>query len=222
MSQACSGDHLQSGLVNTIMQETVFTIGHSIQPQDRLIALLQENGIEALGDVRSAPYSRVNPQFNREELMLALRARGIRYVFLGKELGARSEDPACYQDGKIRYDCLARTGLFRYGLQRIQEGMKKYKLAIMCAERDPIECHRGILIARHLVGLGLSVQHILGDGSLEGHGNAMVRLAGMLNLSQPHMFYSPEELLADAYRRQEERIAYDTTLADTVIRSAVG
>jgi len=208
--------------MNTIMQEAVFTIGHSTQPQDRLIALLNEHGIQALGDVRSAPYSRVNPQFNREELTLALRARGIRYVFLGKELGARSEDPACYEDGKIRYDCLARTGLFRYGLQRIQEGMKKYKLAVMCAERDPIECHRGILIARHLVGLGLGVQHILGDGSLEGHSDAMARLTGMLNLAQPHMFYSPEELLADAYRRQEERIAFDSSHSEAAVRGAVG
>ena len=208
--------------MNTIMQEAVFTIGHSTQPQDRLIALLNEHGIQALGDVRSAPYSRVNPQFNREELTLALRAHGIRYVFLGKELGARSEDPACYEDGKIRYDCLARTGLFRYGLQRIQEGMKKYKLAIMCAERDPIECHRGILIARHLVELGLGVQHILGDGSLEGHSDAMARLTGMLNLAQPHMFYSPEELLADAYRRQEERIAFDSSHSEAAVRGAVG
>jgi len=204
------------------MREAVFTIGHSTQPQDRLIALLQEHRIQALGDVRSAPYSRVNPQFNREELTLVLRAHGIRYVFLGKELGARSEDPTCYENGKIRYDCLARTGLFRYGLQRIQEGMKKYKLAIMCAERDPIECHRGILIARHLVELGLGVQHILGNGSLEGHSDAMARLTGMLNLSQPHMFYSPEELLADAYRRQEERIAFDSSHSEAAVRGAVG
>ena len=204
------------------MHEAIFTIGHSTHAQERLISLLREHGIQALGDVRSAPYSRVNPQFNREELTLALRARDITYVFLGKELGARSEDPACYEGGKIRYDRLARSELFRYGLQRVQEGMKKYKLAIMCAERDPVECHRGILIARHMVELGVSVQHILGDGSLEGHSDTMRRLAGMLNLSQPHMFYSPEELLADAYRRQEERIAYDTTHPDTVIRSAVG
>jgi uncharacterized protein (DUF488 family) len=208
--------------MNTIMREAVFTIGHSTQPQDQLIALLQEHGIQALGDVRSAPYSRVNPQFNREELTLALGAHGIRYVFLGKELGARSEDPTCYENGKIRYDCLARTGLFRYGLQRIQKGMKKYKLAIMCAERDPIECHRGILIARHLVELGLGVQHILGNGSLEGHSDAMARLTGMLNLSQPHMFYSPEELLADAYRRQEERIAFDSSHSEAAVRGAVG
>src|SRR5713226_5584931 len=102
------------------MQEAIYTIGHSTHAQERLISLLQEHGIQALGDVRSAPYSRVNPQFNREELTLALRARDITYVFLGKELGARSEDPACYEGGKIRYDRLARSELFRYGLQRVQ------------------------------------------------------------------------------------------------------
>ena len=222
MSQARGGDHPQTAFVNATMQEAIFTIGHSTHAQERFIALLHEHGIQALGDVRSTPYSHVNPQFNREELKRVLRAAGIGYAFLGKELGARSEDPACYDGGKIQYDRLARSVLFRNGLQRLQEGMKQYKLAIMCAEMDPLECHRGILIARHLVGLGVGVQHILGDGSLESHSDAMSRLAGILNLLQPHMFYSPEELLADAYRRQEERIAYDTGHSETVIRSAVG
>lgn len=204
------------------MLKTIFTIGHSTHSQERFIALLHEHGIQALGDVRSTPYSRINPQFNREELRLALRARGLKYVFLGKELGARSEDPSCYEGGKIQFERLARSELFRYGLQRVQDGMKRFKLAIMCAERDPVECHRGILVARHLTSIGLSVQHILGDGSLESHSDAMSRLAGMLNLFQPHMFYSPEELLADAYCRQEERIAYDTSYSEAVIKGAVG
>jgi uncharacterized protein (DUF488 family) len=192
------------------MQEAIFTIGHSTHSQEHFIALLRQHGIIALCDVRSTPYSRVNPQFNREELRQSLRANGIIYVFLGKELGARSEDPACYEHGKVRYDRLAHTDLFRRGIERVQEGMKKYKLAIMCAEKEPLECHRTILVARHLAALGLDVWHIHADGRLESHVDAMSRLVRMLNLPEHDMFHSREELLADAYHLQEERIAYES------------
>ena len=195
------------------MQDTVFTIGHSTHPQEHFINLLQRHGITALCDVRSTSYSRVNPQFNREELKDSLHVRGIRYVFLGKELGARSENPACYEHGKVQYDRLAKTDLFRRGLERVQDGMKKFRLALMCAEKEPLECHRTILLARHLVALGIDVQHIHADGQLESHAAALSRLARMLNLPEQDMFHSRDELLADIYRRQEERIAYETVAA---------
>lgn len=195
------------------MQEAVFTIGHSTHPQDRFIALLHQHGITALCDVRSKPYSRVNPQFNRDELKQSLYASGIVYVFLGKELGARSEDPACYVQGRVQYDRLAHTELFQYGLERVQDGMKKYRLALMCAEKEPLECHRTILVARYLTVLGLDVRHIHADGRLESHADALSRLARMLNLPEHDMFRSREELLEDAYRRQEKRIAYESSPA---------
>jgi uncharacterized protein (DUF488 family) len=210
------------------MQEAVFTIGHSTHPQDRFISLLQQQGITALCDVRSKPYSRVNPQFNREELKECLRARGIKYVFLGRELGARSEDPACYEGGKVQYERLAKTELFRLGLERLQNGMKEYRLALMCAEREPLACHRAILVARHLVALGVVVQHIHADATLEDHADALRRLAKMLNLREDEhdFFRSREDLFAEAYRLQEERIAYDSSDALPAdirpLRSAAG
>ncbi len=207
------------------MQHTIFTIGHSTHPQERFIALLRQHRITALCDVRSKPYSRFNPQFNREELKEFLRECGIKYVFLGKELGARSEDPACYENGKVLYDRLARTDLFRLGLERVQKGMKDYRIALMCAEKEPIECHRAILVARHLADLGLDVQHIHADGRLESHADALSRLVRILNLPEHDMFQSREELLAEAYRRQEGRIAYDSgeaVPADASASSAAG
>jgi uncharacterized protein (DUF488 family) len=129
---------------------------------------------------------------------------------LGKELGARSEDPACYEHGKVQYERLAQTDLFQQGLERIKKGMKNYRLALMCAEKEPLECHRTILVARHLVALGINVRHILADGKLETHTDTLRRLACMLNLPEHDMYRSREELLADAYHRQEERIAYDS------------
>jgi uncharacterized protein (DUF488 family) len=190
------------------MEHTVFTIGHSTHPQERFIALLRLHGITAVCDVRSAPYSRVNPQFNREDLRVALHSSGIRYVFLGKELGARSKDPACYDRGRVLYERLALTDMFRRGLGRVQEGMKKYRLALMCAEKEPLQCHRAILVARHLVALGVEIRHIHADGEIESHADALSRLARIHNLPEHDMFRSSEDLVADAYRRQEERIAY--------------
>jgi uncharacterized protein (DUF488 family) len=84
------------------MQDPIFTVGHSNHPLDHFIALLQRHDIAAIADVRSKPYSRANPQFNRDELKEALTHTGIVYVFLGKELGARSEDAACYENGKVQ------------------------------------------------------------------------------------------------------------------------
>src|SRR5271169_2675230 len=127
------------------MAQTIFTIGHSTHTQEYFISLLSRHGITALCDVRSKPYSRVNPQFNREELQRVLREHGITYVFLGTELGARSDDPTCYENGKVQYDRLAHTELFRQGLDRVQEGVRKYRIALMCAEKEPLECHRTIL-----------------------------------------------------------------------------
>ena len=192
------------------MQDTVFTIGHSTHPQERFIALLRRHGITALCDVRSKPYSRMNPQFNREELERALLEHGIAYRFLGKELGARSDDPHCYEGGKVRYDRLAETDLFKHGLQRVLRGMKDdFRIALMCAEKEPLECHRTILVARHLAALGVAVAHIHADGHLESHDAALSRLAQLVKLPEYDMFHSREELLADAYLRQEERIAYE-------------
>ncbi len=172
------------------MPQTVFTIGHSTHPQDRFIALLKKHGVTALCDVRSKPYSRINPQFNKEDLKQALHKAGISYVFLGKELGARSEDPSCYDGGKVQYDRLAQTEIFRKGLDRIEEGIRKYRVSLMCAEKEPLECHRTVLVARHLDAAGLVVQHIHADGSLESHEDAMNRLLRQLRLPEHDMFRS--------------------------------
>jgi len=204
MPQACGGDFQQSAIVSVIMRHSIFTIGHSTHPQERFIALLRQHGVTALCDVRSKPYSRVNPQFNREELEKALLAHGIAYRFLGKELGARSDDPNCYEGGKVRYSRLAETGLFKLGIKRVLRGMKDdFRIALMCAEKEPLDCHRTILVARHLAALGVAIEHIHADGHIESHADALSRLARILNLAEEDMFHSREELLSDAYHRQE-------------------
>jgi uncharacterized protein (DUF488 family) len=186
----------------------VFTIGHSTHSAEAFLALLRQHGVEAVADVRSSPFSRFNPQFNREALEPFLKANGIRYVFLGKELGARSEDRSCYLDGRVQYARLAQTPLFQGGLDRVLQGAAKYRVALMCAEKEPLECHRTLLVAKALAERGQPVAHIHADGHLETHEAAMDRLLGVTGLPKEDLFRSRQELLAEALARQEQQVAY--------------
>src|SRR5689334_11095394 len=180
------------------MLSEIHTIGHSTQPMDRFIHHLKRNGVTAIADVRSSPYSRHNPQFGREELRAVLKVEGIGYVFLGKELGARSADECCYVDNKVQYERLARTESFRAGIARVAEGSQTHRIALMCAEKDPLDCHRTILVARELVGLGCRVRHILIDGSTESHDEAMERLVKRLGIDGADMFRTHDHVIAEA------------------------
>lgn len=189
-------------------QYPVFTIGHSTHSLAAFVVLLKLHDISVVADVRSAPYSRVAPQFNKEALERDLKANSIRYVFLGRELGARSEDRTCYENGRVQYARLARTDLFRKGIERIVRGANNYRITLMCAEKEPLECHRTLLVARALVEQGLQVAHILPDGRPESHRDSMERLLNVVGLPQEDLFRSWEELISEALIRQEERVAY--------------
>jgi uncharacterized protein (DUF488 family) len=191
-----------------MMGKTVLTIGHSNHTIEKFIELLLAHNVTAVADVRSAPYSRFNPDFNREFLKQALKGRGILYVFLGRELGARPEDPSCYVQGRVQYRKLAESQLFKEGLVQLHGGAEIFRLALLCAEREPLACHRTILVARELVALGVLVAHIHADGSLEPHNEAMIRLVGMLGMSDHDLYSTTEEMIADACAVQEKRIAY--------------
>jgi uncharacterized protein (DUF488 family) len=187
---------------------TVYTIGHSTHPLDEFIALLRKHGVTAVADVRSAPYSRFNPQFNKDALSAELKANGIQYVFLGRELGARTEDRSCYEDGRVRYGRLARTPLFNAGIERVLRGAESYRLALLCAEKEPLDCHRTLLVGRELEAHGASVVHIHADGRLETQSDALTRLLTLLGLPEGDLFRQREELIEEACARQEAKIAY--------------
>lgn len=162
----------------------------------------------AVADVRSAPYSRFNPQFNRAVLEKDLPAHGIKYVFLGRELGARSDDSSCYENGRVQYARLARTEVFHSGIERVVRGTSDYRIALMCAEKEPLECHRTLLVARALVDQGIVVGHILADGRIESHAATMERLLDVVGLPHHDLFRSRNELIDEALKRQEEKVAY--------------
>jgi uncharacterized protein (DUF488 family) len=189
-------------------QGTIYTIGHSTHSMERFLDLLAMHRITAVADVRSQPHSRQNPQFNREALTRSLREVGAAYVFLGRELGARTEDPACYAGGKVQYDRLARSPLFQEGLRRVIEGTKNHRIVLMCAEHDPLGCHRCILIARELERSGIEVVHILRSGALETQAAALERLTSELGLNETTLFQSRQQSIEEAYRIRGERIAY--------------
>lgn len=191
------------------MHNTIFTVGHSTHEIGKFIGLLKMHDITAICDVRSSPYSRFNPQYNREVLNRSLQDAGIKYVFLGEELGARSKDPSCYRNGRVQYNLLAKTELFQNGIKRIRHGLEKgYKMALVCAEKDPLDCHRTVLVARNLDREGFSIFHILSDGSLETQKEATARLVRQFNLNQHDMFSEIKDEEAEAYQQQEKKIAY--------------
>ena len=188
---------------------TVLTIGHSTHALEAFVTLLRQHGVTAVADVRSAPYSRFNPQFNRKPLAEALGSEAIRYVFLGDALGGRSDDPDCYEDGRIRYDRVAATKSFRSGLARVMQGTAKYRIALMCAEKEPLHCHRTLLVARALDAQGADVAHIHADGRLEPHGEAMDRLLDIHKLSREgDLSGTREELIDTAIAHQAQRVAH--------------
>ena len=186
----------------------VLTVGHSNHPLDAFVALLQRHGVTALADVRSAPYSRFNPHFNRKRLDSALHAHGIAYRFLGRAFGGRPEDPACYEEGQVRYDRLAQTPLYREGLERVVEGTTDKRLALMCAEKEPLDCHRTLLVGRSLVERGIAVAHILADGALEPHDHTMDRLLDSLTLPKGDLLPSRQQLIEEALTVRAGQVAY--------------
>jgi uncharacterized protein (DUF488 family) len=192
------------------MKPELFTIGHSNHSWESFLDLLRSHRIQVLVDVRSSPYSSRLPQFNRESLQAGLLTVGIRYLFLGDELGARRSEQDCYVDGVALYDRIATTPAFQSGLKRVSKGIQKFRSVLMCAEKDPLECHRTILVCRQLRDSS-KIQHIHADGSLESQADAEIRLMAEEGVPADDLFASHEQLLARAYVQRAGKIAYHET-----------
>lgn len=198
----------------------VWTIGHSTHALEPFLRLLTENGINAVADVRSSPFSRYTPWFNRVEFKAALAESGIAYSFLGKELGARPDDRSVYRDGMARYELIAGTALFEQGLNRVLAGARRFRIALMCAEKDPLDCHRNVLVSRALAQRGAEINHILADGRVESNTETERRLMDMVGKTSLDMFAPAYEQLALAYAERAARIAYTEAIEDETGRAA--
>ena len=191
-------------------QNQVFTVGHSNHSPEDFIKLLLRHRVDEVVDVRSSPYSRYISHFNRDVLEEVLEQIGISYVFLGGELGGRPADRSCYDaNGRVRYDLLADTDPFDNGIRQIMRRADDCRLALMCTEKEPLECHRTLLVAKALVERGVAVEHIRASGRVESHDSAMERLMDIFKL--PHngdMFRSRSDVVAEALERQARKVAY--------------
>jgi uncharacterized protein (DUF488 family) len=146
----------------------VWTVGHSNHEFDAFACLLLQEEIEFLIDVRSYPYSRFAPHFNREELQKAIAQQGIGYVFLGEELGGRPTSEDHYDaEGHALYGPMAQAPTFRAAIERVLDGATAHRLALVCSEGDPHDCHRRLLVGRVLAQRGAELRHILPDGTVK-------------------------------------------------------
>lgn len=187
----------------------LYTIGHSNHEMEDFIGLLKRYRVNRIADVRSAPYSKYCPQFNKEALAAALESEGIAYIFMGKELGGRPSDPCCYENGHVNFQRVAEREEFKRGIERLLADIQQYCVAMMCAEKDPLQCHRTILISRHLKKHNVGIKHILADGSIEEHTETERRLVGMLK-EEPVLFGAVKdeaEIIEEAYDRQAEKMS---------------
>ena len=194
-------------LQNSGKEKVLYTIGHSRHPIEHFINLLKEASVSLVLDVRSIPYSRRNPQFNRKTLADRLADEGIAYVFSGKELGAKSPSPDCYVNGKVQFDLIAARPEFSDGLDLVIEKTGEARPTLLCAEEDPLTCHRTILVCRHLRNRVNSILHIRGDGSIETNDKFERRLLWATDSGEADLFDSETDIIERAYELRGRRMS---------------
>jgi uncharacterized protein (DUF488 family) len=173
---------------------TVYTIGHSAHSYKELASLLAAHGIQVVVDIRSAPYSRFAPQFDREILQKSLTQNGVKYLFLGSELGGRPSNPAYYDaQGHVLYSSITRDAAFISGIERLERGIAEFRVALMCGEEDPAHCHRRLLVGRVLAEHGHQMLHIRGDARLETDAEVAAASRKPLVNEQPALFAELDE-----------------------------
>jgi uncharacterized protein (DUF488 family) len=183
---------------------SIYTIGYGNRTLEEFLALLQGHAIRFLIDVRSRPYSRFKPEFSKTSLEERLKPSGIQYVFLGDKLGGLPEDEACYTNGRVNYEKCREQTFFHEGMARLRTAWEKnLRIALMCSEGKPEECHRSKLIGRSLVEESMDVTHIDEKGELITQTQAMARATrGQLDL-----FDAPQEILTSRKRRSPRKQA---------------
>jgi uncharacterized protein (DUF488 family) len=188
----------------------ILTIGHSNHPMDKFITLLKQHTVGQVVDVRSEPYSRYSSHFNKAELEHHLMVEDIRYVFLGTELGARPHSSRYYDGNKVNFDKLVKGEEFQRGIRCLLEHISNERIALMCAEKDPLDCHRMIILSRYLKNHQVNIGHIHEDGTVEEHHQAELRLVRYLKI-EPTLFepdMTEEKLIERAYQKQQDNISF--------------
>ncbi len=186
----------------------LFSIGHSNVTAARCAAMLKDAAVTTVADVRSMPNSRRFPWFSQKALAVQLGGIGIAYTAMGDTLGGRPRDDSLYRDGVADYEAMAKQPEFRGDLDRLQEIMARSRVCLMCAEREPLDCHRCLLVARRLAERGLTIGHILHDGTVEPHAATEQRLLALDGKAGDLFPAGQDERLAAAYRRRARAVAF--------------
>jgi uncharacterized protein (DUF488 family) len=188
----------------------LFSIGHSNIAEQQFLALLRDAGVSFIADVRSAPHSRFCPWFSQKQLSVSLAASGIGYAAMGDALGGRPRDEGLYRDGVADYEAMAARPEYAAGLGRLLDAVTRSRVCILCAEREPLDCHRCLLVARSLAERGLTLGHILHDGSIEPHAETEQRLLALTGYGDDRDLFASgqRERLAAAYRRRSHAVAF--------------
>jgi Uncharacterized conserved protein len=207
----------------------LYTIGHSIHPINYFLELLKKYSINCLVDVRSNPYSKFASQYNMNELKRFLINNQIYYIFMGEEFGARRKDKSLFTNGYLDFEKVIKSILFQKGIERIKNGLEKnLKIVFMCTEKDPIDCHRCILVARAFKDLNYEIQNIREDGNYETQIQIEKRLLNLyfpiknqLSLIQLEPNKDTPDLILEAYRLRNQEIAYREENSNEVIYDRV-
>jgi uncharacterized protein (DUF488 family) len=190
----------------------ILTIGHSNIPADRFVALLQAGGVGAIADVRTTPLSRFCPWFSGKNLKPLVEQNAIAYLPYGIPLGGRPQSVTLYCDGIADYEAMARQSEFQAGLDRLMADAARVRphgcTCLMCAEREPLDCHRCLLVARALASRGVGIGHILHNGAIEPHAATEQRLLALAGDDGDLFAAGLEQRIAAAYRRRARAVAY--------------
>ena len=184
----------------------LLTIGHSNLSAERFMALLASAGVTAIADVRSVPFSRWCPWFSGKALAERLAGGRIAYLALGEALGGRPRDSTLYREGIADYEAMAARPEFAAGLARVMDAAARQRVCLLCAEREPLDCHRCLLVGRALCERGMTLGHIRPDGSIESQAALEERLL-VLAGGEADLFRGRADRLAHAYRCRAQAVA---------------
>lgn len=190
------------------MPNEILSLGHSSLAFPHFLDLLRRAQVTAVADVRSSPFSGRFPWFSQGEMKAGLKRAGVAYAFLGKELGGRPASPELYRGRIADYDAMARTDLFKSGLERLLQGSESHRIAMVCSERDPLHCHRCLLVGRQLALSDIQVAHLSFEGGRETQSQIEERLLREEKLFADDLLKSRSDRLVEAYRKRGRRVAY--------------
>jgi len=185
----------------------LFTIGHSNIPIERFVAMLRQAGVNLVADVRSVPLSRRFPWFSKNNLATRLTEEDIGYAMMGETLGGRPRDDRLYHDGVADYEAMAKEPRYQDALAKLMKEAARSRVCLMCAEREPLDCHRCLLVARSLTEQGIAVGHILHDGATQPHAETESRLLALACEGSDLFAPGPHDRLAAAYRLRAHAVA---------------